>query len=139
MIGQSTSPTAGSFIRPSRKADKPQSFLQALEQKYAPPSDADDSIQISGKVVEEVGFEKIQRHLQNFQELRTVILDKRCISIEVPDYGLQHLCDDVQDLQLKVRELDLSRNLLETWSGVLSLCTVLPHLRMLSVAYVSFN
>src|SRR5436309_2152797 len=67
----SSAPTAASFIRPSRIPDPPRSFLDALRFKYAPedtnettpsPSDAvngkppphGNTIEISGKVVEEV-------------------------------------------------------------------------------------
>lgn len=53
--------------------------MDALRRKYA-SSDVDGSkgkeaIRISGKTVEEVGFEKINRQLASLHELRIVILD----------------------------------------------------------------
>ena len=82
-VNQST--TAGSFIRPSRPADKPQNFGEALKNKYASETSNEgptqqDQIRISGKTVEEVGFEKIRRQLASLQELRIVILDSLCIA-----------------------------------------------------------
>ena len=57
--------------------------MEALRKKYA-SSDTDGSkdreaIRISGKTVEEVGFEKINRQLASLHELRIVILDGLCI------------------------------------------------------------
>ncbi len=135
MVGQSTSPSAGSFIRPSRKPDRPASFLEALKQKYALAEVANDAIQISGKTVEEVGFKKIQSHLQDFQQLETVILDD--LSICVSQQWRTSQENEILSLRLKIRDLDLSRNLFETWEDVLSICTALEHLRDLSVAYAN--
>ena len=137
MVGLSPSPTAGSFIRPNRNTDTPQSFKQALRQKYTLSNGPDNAIHISGKTVEEVGFEKIQRQLQNLRELRTIILDRRCISFIGPGRSLPQQQGEIQDLRLGVRELDLSYNLLETWSGVLSICALMQYTTNLDVAYVS--
>ena len=57
--------------------------MDALRKKYA-SSDVDglkekEAIRISGKTVEEVGFEKINRQLASLHELRIVILDGLCI------------------------------------------------------------
>ena len=54
-----------------------------MRKKYS-SSDADGSkdkqaIRISGKTVEEVGFEKINQQLASLHELRVVILDGLCI------------------------------------------------------------
>ena len=128
------SSTAGSFIRPSRQCDTPLSFLEALEQKYALSSSADMSIQISGKTVEEVGFEKIQRQLQKYQDLEVVILDKRCISVDEHFKQKSGQSLRIANLHLRIQNLDLSRNLLETWMDILSICYPLKHLQTLNVA-----
>ncbi len=139
MVGLSPSATAASFIRPSRKADSSLSLLQALLEKYANPGNADQAIKISGKTVKEVGFEKIQQQIQDFQELRTIILDERCISFDGPGYDLERQVGDLGELQLKVRELDLSHNLVETWTGILELCAPLKLLENLDVSCVSLS
>jgi tubulin-specific chaperone E len=92
----SKQPTAGSFVRPTRKSDAPRSFVEALKAKYASEEFEDPDVQIvftthnsgkdistqqrrpiriSGKEAEEVGFDKIRKQLANLHELRIVILD----------------------------------------------------------------
>ena len=134
MVGQSPSLTAASLIRPSRKSDTPVSFLEALEQKYASVESATDAIRISGKTVEEVGFEKIQMHLRNYQKLETVILNNRCITIDQHSKASQ--ANEIRNLQLKIRDLDLGQNLIQTWDDVFTICASLEHLRSLNVRYV---
>lgn len=133
MVGHSISPSAASFIRPSRKSDPRVSFLDALRQKYGFAEVAKDAIQISGKTVEEVGFEKIQSQLHDIQQLETVILDSRCIYVHEQSKASQAM--EIASLRLKIRDLDLSQNLFEKWDDVLSICSALEHLRHLSVAY----
>ncbi|KAH6853469.1 CAP Gly-rich domain-containing protein [Chaetomium sp. MPI-CAGE-AT-0009] len=131
----SQSPNAASFVRPTRASDAPQTFLSALNLKYArdPTEDQTPSRQIkfSGKVAEEVGFEKIRRQQAQLDELQFVILD-----------GVQvaHATDPVRDghqsihqVCPKVRELDLSRNLFERVGPVVQICSELKLLRSLKV------
>ncbi len=142
--GQSKSPTAASFVRPTRPTDKPLSFLEALKQKYAPENSHGDLsaeclIQISGKTVQEVGFEKIRQQLAVLHELQIVILDGLCIAgIKArPWIGPQELeWQRIQEQHLKIIELDLSRNLLEKWADVVRICAALKSLRSLKVEYV---
>ena len=133
--GRSTSTTAASFIRPSRTSDQPASFFQAFQKKYASTSAEDimatsNEIHISGKTVEEVGFEKIRQQLAELQELRIVVLDGACIS---------HINSDLDKRNLKIVELDLSRNLLESWSDITAICKSLDFLRSLRLEYVHGN
>jgi len=142
VAGISNSPTAGSFVRPSRPKDTALGFLEALRKKYASGNEtsdqagSEDEIRISGKRVKEVGFEKIRRQLANLQELQVVILDgntpivdtaaKEPISTESLPYGID-ACN------LTISELDLSRNLLETWEDVVAICAPLIYLRCLKI------
>ncbi|KAG9199810.1 hypothetical protein G6514_007924 [Epicoccum nigrum] len=99
--GLSTHPTAGSFVRPTRKPDTPRSFVEALRAKYAdgdfedpsvnvvfvmkegdnanmrkdPTSRLNQPIRFNGKIAEEVGFDKIKKQLAQLEELKYVILD----------------------------------------------------------------
>ena len=99
-----------------------------------------ESITISGKTVEEVGFEKVQRQLAVLPELKIVILDGMCIKAIT---GLSPSPEGTQPWNkqrawlgtLKMRELDLSRNLIESWADVLRINNALPHLRTLRLAY----
>lgn len=142
-LGQSESATAASFIRPSRTHDTPVSFLEALAKKYTSEESAisqpEGEILISGKVVEEVGFEKARRQLAILDELRIVLLDGICVVgvravpwIESAELHLQEK-RRIADQNLKIVELDLSRNLVEKWIDIISICNGLKSLRILKV------
>lgn len=108
------------------------SFLDALERKYVSNETfgtalSEDQIIISGKTVEEVGFEKIRQQLATLQELRFVILDRLCIAGLESYPGVK---TSKEWLQIKTRglsiiEFDLGRNLLEDWSDVVGICCAL--------------
>jgi len=153
VAGLSNDPTAGLFFRPSRPTDAPLGFFEALRKKYASNNESnnqaasDEEIRISGKTVEEVGFEKIRRQLANLQELQIVILDglqiasregtKPYHSTKDPDGVLSNSeAPWIHAHDLKIVELDLSRNLLETWADVAAICAPLRFLRFLKLKYV---
>lgn len=130
-------------MRPNRPIDKPLGFLDALRQKYAAQEvntrDRDVEISISGKTVEEVGFEKIARQLANLHELRIVLLDGlRIAGVTARPFAI-HQESFFQELRqvgeqdLQIQELDLSRNLLEDWTDVLCTCAQLKFLRILKL------
>lgn len=148
--GQCKSLTAGSFLRPSRTSDPALGFEEALNQKYVFPGDAKraeaaDNVWIDGKVVEERGFERIQEQLAKLHELRFVLLDGLCVAgvssrpwhenVEARMHSLRRY----QTQKLKILELDLSRNLIETWADVAGICSGLENLRSLKLKYVSSN
>ncbi|KAF1956065.1 tubulin-specific chaperone-like protein E [Byssothecium circinans] len=161
---------SASFIRPSRKPDPSRSFVEALKAKYASEAYDDPdvkivfhvaaqkgdheklqseesvkmkqkrSVRISGKEVEEVGFDKIRKKLAALSELKIVILDGLCMERPVAraregrnawPAGLT----DVKDACPKATELDLSRNLFEEWREIASICEQLDNLKGLRVEY----
>ncbi|KAJ5297671.1 hypothetical protein PENANT_c005G06601 [Penicillium antarcticum] len=144
---KSNKPTAGSFVRPSRPSDQPRSFLEALREKYA--SEFEDlsclniseasrkkAIQISGKVVEEVGFDKIRKQLAELKELRIVLLDGLLIAGVLPSYDQvqdQDAAQKIAETCPKIIELDLSRSLLSRWRDVWEICNQLKHLKRLKL------
>ena len=132
-IGKSKSLLAASFVRPARKPDPAVSFVQALHQKYASESTGDkvpaaSEIEISGKIVEEVGFEKIRKMLAQVEDLKIVILDGTCIVGPVADGD-----SPIKEVSPKIVELDLSRNLFETIEPVVEICGELASLRSLRI------
>ncbi|KAK4194648.1 HotDog domain-containing protein [Triangularia verruculosa] len=142
---ESQAPTSASFVRPTRPADPPQTFLSALQYKYAPPEDQQQSgrpaprpIVFSGKVAEEVGFEKVRRQQAQLGELQYVILDSTKLATA---YSGDEKTKGQQVGQVcpKIRELDLSRNLLEHFDPVVEICTELPLLRSLKVNWNRFR
>lgn len=170
ITGKSKHPTAGSFVRPSRPADKPRGFLEALREKYASEfleqelsrqqqqqshgSDTlHDSIEISGKVVEEVGFDKIRKKLAALQELKIVLLDGMHVAGLLAGAGAgtpgaegdssleerNKACREIGETCAKIAELDLSRCLLSQWRDVADICGSLERLRVLKLKYVCLS
>jgi hypothetical protein len=148
LTGKNKQPTAGSFVRPSRPSDPPRSFLEALREKYASEpvqenTESDNvavqnSIKISSKVVEEVGFDKIRREMAELQELRIVILDGLRLagvlsSYDQPPDEVRKAAGEIAATCPKIIELDLSRNLLSHWRDLWEICNQLKHLRRLKV------
>lgn len=136
------STSCASFVRPTRTADKTRSFLEALRYKYAEDglekttSATDGSIEISGKVVQEVGFERIRKQQALLRELKIVVLDSlriRGVGAEIEIAGVQ---DEIASTCPDILELDLSRNLFEHWKDVADICAPLKKLRILKVRYV---
>ncbi|KAF2746512.1 tubulin-specific chaperone E [Sporormia fimetaria CBS 119925] len=146
----SKSATAASFVRPTRRPDPERSFLEALKAKYVSetinmpkaqmPEQQDRTIRISGKEVEELGFDKIREQLADLKELRIVILDGLCMSRPLArrrETGSDVVgwpeATDIKESCPKITELDLSRNLFEDWREVASICEQLDRLKSLRV------
>lgn len=148
--GKSKHPTAGSFVRPSRPSDQPLSFLEALREKYASEPEhglshnalasgaaiQGKAIEISGKVVEEVGFDKIRKQLAELQELRIVLLDGLRVVGVLASYNqaqVSHIeaAQKIGETCPRITELDLSRSLLSRWRDVWDICDQLKHLKRL--------
>jgi hypothetical protein len=122
-----------------------------LRDKYASENDSElvwtskplgqasqQTIEISGKVVEEVGFDKIRKQLAELQELRIVLLDGLRIvgvlsSYEQPEAEVLEAAKDIATTCPKIEELDLSRSLLSRWRHVWDICYPLKELKKLKV------
>lgn len=138
-IGLSKAPTPASFIRPTRKPDPEQSFVEAVFHKYA-SGDAitpEKQIVISGKVAEEVGFDKIAEQQARVHELKIVLVDGQRINrahsklrttqasdTSAVDFTVAEACPSIV-------ELDLSRNLFGTLDEVEKICEQLKNLKTL--------
>ncbi|CAN8098659.1 unnamed protein product [Discula destructiva] len=130
-------PTAASFVRPSRPAEKPRTFLEALQDKYAGEVAADQQpissgpqVVISGKVAEEVGFDKIRKQQAQLNQLRLVFVDDMRIDSACAAGGNDK---PIRDACPKVTELALSRNLFANLGPVVEICSQLSELRGLSL------
>ena len=110
---------------------------------------AEEKIQISGKTVEEVGFDKISRQLAALQELKIVVLDGLCVAgvesfpheaeghaVEPTNPARLSFVEELNSKDLSIVELDLSRNLLETWIDVIGICGALKYLAALEIKCV---
>ncbi|KAI1103297.1 Thioesterase/thiol ester dehydrase-isomerase [Jackrogersella minutella] len=123
---RSKSLTAASFVRPTRPAENPQSFVTAVIDKYASELAKTAVIKFSNKVAEEVGFDKIQRKQAQLAELKIVIVEgARIVSAySEGDEPIYQTCP-------KIVELDLSRNLFQKVGVVVAICSELSTLRSL--------
>ncbi|KAL2125284.1 hypothetical protein VTJ04DRAFT_1649 [Mycothermus thermophilus] len=132
---KSRSPTAASFVRPTRVPDPSQSFLAALQHKYAGDPDEDKKKQppvrlvFSGKVAEEVGFDKVRQKQARLDELQYVMLD----GLRIDRPGGEEEGQRIGEVCPRIKELDLSRNLFERFGTVGEICRELRGLRSLRV------
>lgn len=140
-------------MRPTRPAEKPRTFLEALQEKYAGDGATATArmgtgtpsrqIVISGKVAEEIGFDKIRQQQGQLGELRIVILDGLRIGSVANDNDLgaegeeEKKRKSIQEVCPKVVELDLSRNLFTGFGTVVDVCAQLKELRGLRLKYVT--
>lgn len=137
----SSPPTCASFVRASRVADKPRSFLEALRYKYAEDGlesttiKDDGSMEILGKVVEEVGFERIRKQQAILNELKIVLLDGLRIESAGSQAEVERVGEEIASTCPYITELDLSRNLFEHWKDVADICGSLQKLRILKARY----
>ena len=137
---------AGSFIRPDRKADDERTVLQAIRDKYEFQHAGRDAstngiVVISGKVAEEVGFDKIARQQAQLANLRVVYIDRMVVS------GLQPQHSQTRDTiqygeQLaqtcpNIAELDIGYNVISSWAVIVCICLHLTKLSILRAKYVS--
>lgn len=90
------------------------------------PVSSGPQIVISGKVAEEVGFDKIRRQQAQLSELKIVILDGLRID-SAARVGAHE--KPIHDVCPKVTELNLSRNLLTSHGTVVEICSHLSNLR----------
>jgi hypothetical protein len=116
-------------MRTTAIPDVPQSFLEAVREKYAPPDPDVPTTEhvISGKVAEEIGFEKIRRQQAQLHRLTVVLVDGlRINTAEKTDSFIRKTCP-------RVIELDLSRNLFEDFETVVRICGELDSLTTLRI------
>jgi hypothetical protein len=99
---------------------------QSTTSTPAPSSVAvDRQIVISGKVAEEIGFEKIRQQQAQVDELKVVLVDGLCIN------RAESGSSKVKDVCPKIVELDLSRNLFEGVEEIGVICMQLEKLKSL--------
>lgn len=136
-------------MRPSRPADSPRSFLEAVREKYA--SDFEQSrerqaradaefekpIRFKSKIAEEVGFDKIRKQLAELEELKIVLLDglrvAGVLAQEASREQVEEARGEIERTCPKIVELDLSWNMLTKWRDVSDICGPLMRLSLLKL------
>lgn len=140
----SSSPTAASFIKSSRIPDPERTVLEAIRFKYASSpndSNANDLVVISGKVAEEVGFDKVAKEQSQLSELRIALVDQLVVNGIAPRAASHNaILDAIQELAEtcpNITELDLGWNTIEDWQHVAYICSALPKLKVLRTRLVA--
>ena len=120
-------------MRPTRPAEKPQSFVAALVEKYTAELSGAKAVQFSGKVAEEVGFEKIRRKQARLSELKFAVLDGARIAFAYSEGGGEGGGGNERIAAVcpKIKDLDLSRNLFRRAGTVVAICSELTDLHTL--------
>lgn len=88
---------------------------------------------ISGKVAEEIGFDKIRKQQAQLHELKIVIVDGLRVdsASTADDQG-----KPIREVCPKVTELNLSRNLFVNFGPIIEICSHLDELRGLRLKSV---
>jgi len=122
---------SASFI----KKDSPllgigQSFLDALIKKYIIKEDKDKNAEpiVWGKVVETVGFDKIDKKQSHLNELIEVGLDFQNIEKAFSDNESK---GKIKEICPSIEELNLSENLFIHWDDIFDIINELQHLNVL--------
>lgn len=147
----STSPTSSSFIRPTRGFGSPKTVLEAIKYKYEQSVQTNgslrgpgyDIIEISKKKVEEVGFDKIKQQMSKLDNLKIVLLDQLGVSglcsVDSGPDGIRSAQAELAVTCPNIVELDIGWNPIETWQGVLDVCSPLPVLKVLKASGLRFR
>lgn len=85
---------------------------------------------ISGKVAQEIGFDKIRKQQSQLAELKIVIVDGMRINA-IPPRDASSM--SVRKICPKILELDLSRNLFEGFDEIVEICGELDLLHSLKI------
>lgn len=127
--------TSGSFIRPG-KVKLGISCPQAIRMRYGLINDELAGIdrdevsnlrkEINAPFLEMVGFSKVNKKQSKFDQLKIVWLREQCVSNMGEPGELEELCPNLE-------ELDLSRNLINSWKLVADICTQLHSLTRLDI------
>nr|POE54888.1 tubulin-specific chaperone e [Quercus suber] len=129
--GRNKNVTPASFLRPGQPWDVPRTFFQALEEKYLHKTDRqqDEIIYVSGKQVEEIGFEKFAKRQAQLRGIHVLVLD---------GMRIRHQCskaeaDRISAVCAHITDLDLTFNLFESFREIAHLCKSFPKLRSLTL------
>jgi len=89
------------------------------------------TVWISGKQVEEIGYDKISHQQAQLENLRIVILDEMLVSARIENVPNS---DSTLGIVLpNIIELDVGRNLFESMDEIVMLCSALPTLKTLTL------
>ncbi|XP_008544109.1 tubulin-specific chaperone E [Microplitis demolitor] len=129
-------PTSGSFVRPG-KVKTGISCPESIRRRYGLVDDELAGVdrdklsslkrEINAPFLEMVGFSKVNKKQSAFDQLTVICLREQLISSAGVPGELQKLCPNL-------RELDISKNLINSWKIVADICSQLTKLERLDVS-----
>ncbi|XP_034940135.1 tubulin-specific chaperone E [Chelonus insularis] len=129
-------PTSGSFVRPG-KVKTGVSCPESIKNRYGliddelagvePENVTSLKKEINAPFLEMVGFSKVNKKQSTFNKLKIVWLRDQLVSCAGAPGELEELCPNVE-------QLDISRNLINSWRTVGDICWQLKHLEHLDVS-----
>ena len=132
-------PGSASFIKANLKNIRTgRDFIEALRERYLMKGDKIEDIEVSlgpgtKKAIETVGWDKIYKKQKRLDTLREVGLKDMLIDRRRTEKGsIKETCGAIQDL-------DLSRNLFESWEHVAEICIELEQLESLRLNFCRFT
>jgi hypothetical protein len=135
---KSKHPSVASFVRPNRKSDAERTLLEAIRFKYqAGNSKNTEVVIISGKVAEEIGFDKISREQSVLADLRVVLVDQLCVNGVAPRGSSSEKVlwaqKELAEVCPNIVELDVGHNPIERWVDIEDMLEALKLLRVLKL------
>ncbi|KAJ9653435.1 hypothetical protein H2198_007383 [Neophaeococcomyces mojaviensis] len=142
----SKSATPASFVKSARKPDTERTVLEAIRFKYgsntANGTEA-EAVIISGKVAEEVGFDKIAQEQAQLAGLKIVLVDQLIVNGVAPRGSSPDTIfkaqQELSETCPNIEELDLGFNVVEGWHDIADICVALPKLRTLRAGGLRFS
>ncbi|CAH2002582.1 unnamed protein product [Acanthoscelides obtectus] len=131
-------PKSGSFVR-KEKVTFGQSLIQAIKSRYGCVEDDTTAKlneqtmlkfqqDINAPFLQLVGFDKVADKQRDFNSLQVVSV--RSMNVN----GIGEASNELKRLFPNIREIDLSRSLLSSWTDVFSICAQLDSLSLLNVS-----
>ncbi|XP_017782115.1 PREDICTED: tubulin-specific chaperone E [Nicrophorus vespilloides] len=131
------SATSGSFVRPE-KIELGQSIISAITTRYGQKDDETEAKHLQQQLLSTqqtmnapflqlVGFDKITDKQRKYNELHVINVRMQKINHLGKPREVMELCPNIW-------ELDLSKNLINSWSLILQLCSELKSLKILNVS-----